>query len=43
MTELIFIHGVNQQVTGYSSGLYNLILKNYKDILKNKGYKQKEI
>ena len=24
---IIFIHGVNQQVTGYSRGFYNLILK----------------
>ena len=43
MTNLIFIHGVNQQVTGYSRGFYNLILKNYKSILKRRGCERKEI
>lgn len=43
MMNLIFIHGVNQQTTGYSRGFYNLILKNYKGILAKKGCAQKEI
>lgn len=41
--DLIFIHGVNQQTTGYSREFFNLILSNYKGILKKKGYGQEEI
>jgi hypothetical protein len=39
---LIFLHGVNQQVTGYSSSLYNLVLKAYKKLLVKNGLKPQE-
>jgi len=42
MTNLIFIHGINEQTSGYSRGLYNMILKYYKAALLKKGLKEKE-
>lgn len=37
MTNLIFIHGVNSQATGFSNALYKNILKSYKKgLIKNK-------
>lgn len=42
MINLIFIHGVNEQITGYSREFYNLILKNYKYILLKSGYKKED-
>jgi len=43
MTNLIFIHGVNEQKTGYSRKFFELIIGNYKKILEKKGVSKKEI
>lgn len=43
MINVIFIHGINYQTTGYSNWLFQNILSQYGKILKKKGIAQKEI
>ena len=42
MTNLVFIHGVNYQQTGYSDRFFNNIIKFYKSALVKKGKTRKE-
>ncbi|MCK5494579.1 MAG: hypothetical protein KAJ14_15830, partial [Candidatus Omnitrophica bacterium] len=43
MTNIIFIHGINYQTTGYSNWLFQNILCQYGKILKKKGIAENEI
>ncbi|MBU4305654.1 MAG: hypothetical protein KJ893_08590 [Candidatus Omnitrophica bacterium] len=43
MTNIIFIHGINYQTTGYSNWLFQNIISQYGKILKHKGITEDEI